>query len=119
MRCSHRYMYLFFICFTVLCIGCKPSPEFFKKAQKNGHLASEKWKGRVLFDTPRHRTVMNMPLDWPRINQFPEWFTVESDQDYELNNLTIGSTARYSGKQLHNGIIIHLQPGIEQHIIVM
>ncbi|MEM9676200.1 MAG: hypothetical protein AAF992_26655, partial [Bacteroidota bacterium] len=32
------------------------------------------WEGKLMFDSPRHQTVMNLPTDWPRINQFPEWF---------------------------------------------
>ena len=28
---------------------------------------------------PRHKTIMQMPLDYPRINQVPEWFTVDEE----------------------------------------
>ena len=38
--------------------------------------------GRLHFDQPRHRRYFHMPLDYPRINQFPEWFTVDQDRDY-------------------------------------
>ncbi len=38
--------------------------------------ADQPWRGRLVFDAPRHRTIMKLPLDYPRINQFPEWFTV-------------------------------------------
>lgn len=34
------------------------------------------WTGRLRFDRPRHRAVMKLPVDYPRINQFPEWFTL-------------------------------------------
>ena len=54
--------------------------------------------------------VMKMPLDWPRINQFPEWFTVEADKQYSIGDLTGGSKSTCIGEQLHNGIIINLQP---------
>ena len=43
-------------------------------------------EGRLLFDVPRHKTVMHMPIDWPRINQFPEWFTVQADRQYSIEN---------------------------------
>lgn len=39
--------------------------------------ADHPWQGRLLFDAPRHRSRMHLPLDYPRINQFPEWFTVD------------------------------------------
>ena len=42
------------------------------------------WDGVLKFDTPRHQTIMHMPLDWPRINQFPEWFTIGKNGNYEL-----------------------------------
>ncbi|WP_425395568.1 hypothetical protein [Aeoliella sp.] len=46
--------------------------------------SSGPWKGRLCFDPPRHREVMRMPLDYPRINQFPVWFTVASDKHYAV-----------------------------------
>jgi hypothetical protein len=47
-------------------------------------MADEPWQGTLIFDTPRHKTVMNMPLDYPRINQFPEWFTVDREATYRV-----------------------------------
>ena len=38
--------------------------------------ADQPWEGRLVFDRPRHKLLMHLPLDYPRINQFPEWFTV-------------------------------------------
>ncbi len=49
------------------------------------YLAADKpWKGKFVFDQPRHKTFMNMPMDYPRINQFPEWFTVVADGNYRI-----------------------------------
>jgi Prolyl oligopeptidase family len=42
------------------------------------------WSGTLRFDRPRHRTLMHLPFDYPRINQFPEWFTVEPLATYEV-----------------------------------
>ncbi|MBP1661036.1 MAG: hypothetical protein H6P95_2228, partial [Candidatus Aminicenantes bacterium] len=42
------------------------------------------WSGTLRFDRPRHRDRMYLPFDYPRINQFPEWFTVEATKDYEV-----------------------------------
>ncbi len=80
--------------------------------------AEKKWEGKILFDTPRHKTVMRMPIDWPRINQFPEWFTVEAEEPYTGHDLTSNSKATYTGRQLSEGIILHLQPGVERHLLV-
>lgn len=38
--------------------------------------AERDWSGKLVFDRPRHRSIMQLPLDYPRINQFPEWFTL-------------------------------------------
>jgi hypothetical protein len=39
------------------------------------YLSSEQpWTGRLLFDRARHQSIMKLPVDYPRINQFPEWF---------------------------------------------
>lgn len=44
------------------------------------------WSGTIRFDRPRHGAIMHMPLDYPRINQFPEWFTVGPLAKYEVRN---------------------------------
>ena len=81
-------------------------------------IAERPWKGRVIFDRPRHQTNMNMPLDWPRINQFPEWFTVQGQKRYAVENLTTNSKEIYTGKHLQEGITISLQPGIQHRLSV-
>jgi len=42
------------------------------------------WQGRLVFDIPRHRENFGMPMDYPRLNQFPEWFTVEPGSSYHV-----------------------------------
>jgi hypothetical protein len=42
--------------------------------------AEQAWSGTLVFDRPRHKTVMRLPVDYPRINQFPEWFTLPPDK---------------------------------------
>jgi len=42
------------------------------------------WSGKLRFDRPRHRAPLYLPLDYPRINQFPEWFTVSPTQKCEV-----------------------------------
>jgi len=73
-------------------------------------LRSDKdWQGTLNFDTPRHQTIMQMPVDWPRINQFPEWFTVKRNLTYEVKDVVTGSSTKYKGKQLKEGIRVTLK----------
>ncbi len=80
--------------------------------------AEKNWEGKILFDVPRHKTIMKMPLDWPRLNQFPEWFTVEAGKSYVGHDLTSNSSQTLTGKQLHEGIAIHLKAGTERRMLV-
>jgi hypothetical protein len=68
--------------------GCRLEPgrpDLFIGAVRDGdalylNMSAEKpWNGRLLFDRPRHKTVMRLPVDYPRINQFPEWFTLRPE----------------------------------------
>jgi len=72
--------------------------------------AEEPWDGRLLFDTPRHKTVLGLPMDWPRINQFPEWFTVEAEASYIWQPGT-GPRAVHKGQAMAEGIHVELAAG--------
>ncbi len=71
--------------------------------------AEQPWQGRLIFDQPRHKTIMHMPQDYPRINQFPEWFTVDGDKPYEITEPT-GQTRAVSGQQLIDGLAVAITP---------
>jgi hypothetical protein len=76
------------------------------------------WQGKLLFDTPRHKTVMKLPLDWPRINQFPEWFIVEQNKRCMVHDLSSNTRKSYTAQQMAEGIAISLQAGVPQYLIV-
>ncbi|MHC4593423.1 MAG: glycoside hydrolase family 88/105 protein, partial [Planctomycetota bacterium] len=80
--------------------------------------ADNHWRGKILFDTSRHQTIMKMPLDWPRINQFPEWFTVEAEKRYAVRNLMSNSAETYTGEQLRDGMPVECKSGAELHLLV-
>lgn len=46
--------------------------------------ARQPWQGRVHFDYARHKAHFNMPVNYPRLNEFPEWFTVRADRLYRV-----------------------------------
>ncbi len=59
------------------------------------------WVGFLRFDRPRHRQYFHMPIDYARINQFPEWFTVELGETYEVRSPG-GEATLVEGKKLLN-----------------
>jgi len=72
--------------------------------------ADQPWEGRVMFDQRRHKLLMHLPLDYARINQFPEWFTVEQDASYEVRR-DRGRRQEQTGAQLAEGFPVKLVPG--------
>ncbi len=67
------------------------------------------WNGTLRFDQARHRVFFNLPLDYPRINQFPEWFTVDDDASYEVSRAGGGSKV-VAGRQVRT-VKVSLKPG--------
>jgi hypothetical protein len=59
------------------------------------------WTGSARFDIPRHSEYFRMPYDYPRLNQFAEWFAVEDRTEYEIRGLT-DEAQTYSGRELRN-----------------
>jgi hypothetical protein len=71
------------------------------------------WSGKIRFDSPRYRDKMHMPVDYPRINQFQQWFTVEKEKKYEIAFFPKGNKKSYTGAELINGLQLAVKPGQE------
>lgn len=76
------------------------------------------WKGNVIFDTKRHSEYMHLPLDWPRINQFPEYFTAEKGKNYTIINGSVKNELNISGDELREGYAVKLKGGKPVKLIV-
>ena len=74
------------------------------------------WEGQLIFDPIRHKTILNLPIDYPRINQFPEWFTIDPSADYQITASDQSLSASYSGAKLLEGIRLKLFAG--QRLII-
>lgn len=68
--------------------------------------SDQPWKGTVVFDHPRHRETLRLPIDWPRINQFPEWFTVQAGKEYRIER--DGTTRSFPAETLRRGLPVEL-----------
>jgi len=70
--------------------------------------APSDWQGRIHFDFARHRRVLNFPRNYVRLNEFPEWFTVDENTLYRVRPHS-GSEQLYLGSELIAGV--PLAPG--------
>ena len=69
---------------------------------------TEPWEGVLRFDRQRHRLFFNLPVNYPRLNEFPEWFIVDEDALYEIDmNNTIQI---FTGGELAKGIKVKTKP---------
>jgi hypothetical protein len=91
--------------------------------QRNGVLlvylsAGESWEGNLIFDTQRHKTNLKLPLDYPRINQFPEWFTVKPEHKYSLRDLSGKIRMVVSGEDMAGGIPLSIGKGERMLLVI-
>jgi len=61
---------------------------------------------------------LKLPFDWPRINQFPEWFTVDANKKYVLNDINNKTKTIFTGQELIDGIDVKLDAGEEMLLIL-
>ena len=78
--------------------------------------SSSPWTGKLYFDKKRYQENMNLPINWPRINQFPEWFTVDLDGEYHVVDLEGQLIKTQIGRDLTKGINLTVEG--EKRIIV-
>lgn len=72
--------------------------------------ADSTWQGRLHLDSPRHRDFWRMSRNYPRLNEWPEWYTVQRDGEYTVN--IGGRPARtYLGWDLTGGIPMTVEAG--------
>lgn len=69
------------------------------------------WTGKLAFDSPRFKEKMHFPFDYPRINQYQQWFTIDSKMSYWIKNEKNGIRKKYSGYDLINGIPVTVKKG--------
>jgi hypothetical protein len=76
------------------------------------------WSGKLICDIARHKENMHLPLDWPRINQFPEYFTAESGKTYTITSDDSRKEKIISGDELRNGLPVKVKPGKTVKIMI-
>ena len=79
--------------------------------------ADKPWQWRLIFDRPRHKLLMHLPMDYTRINQFPEWFTADAGTRYRIK-LGNDRPKTLSDRELLGGMSVKLSAAAELHIEV-
>ena len=69
------------------------------------------WGGLLKFDMPRHRSIWNLPFEYPRLNGTPQWFVVDPEKKYVVKDVSSGHQVVESGAALANGLEIRLPDG--------
>lgn len=69
------------------------------------------WNGKLVFDSPRYKDKMHFPYDYPRINQYQQWFTIDAQKEYNLKVGIKGNTKTIKGSDLINGLPISVNQG--------
>jgi len=65
------------------------------------------WNGLLKFDSPRHRLIWSLPFQYPRLNSSPEWFVVEPEKKYVIENIDSGKREVRSGQSLIDGYAVN------------
>ncbi len=72
--------------------------------------AEQAWTGHLRLDHPRHRDHLHLPINYPRLNEWPEWFTVDHDRRYEVR-IDGADPVQRLGAELVQGLPLSLRPG--------
>lgn len=72
--------------------------------------STEDWEGRLRFDTPRHQENLHLPIDFQRLNEWPEGFTVSPGSAYQVADDSAASR-RVDGAELAAGLPLRLEAG--------
>jgi hypothetical protein len=80
--------------------------------------SKEEWNGKLMFDKERHSEYMHMPIDWPRINQFPEYFTPREQNSYSVTTAPGRKDVIISGKDLLGGYPLKIGKGKTIKLII-
>jgi len=74
------------------------------------------WSGTLRFDRLRHKDWFRLPVDYPRINQFPQWFTVSDDDKFDVQK-DDRSVVILTGEQLR-AYALQIKPGQNVRLLI-
>jgi hypothetical protein len=69
------------------------------------------WTGRVRFDYPRHRRIIGYQKNYARLNEWPEWFTVNENSLYRISDPDTAGEEIRLGSELKEGLPLSVPAG--------
>jgi hypothetical protein len=79
--------------------------------------ADAPWTGRLRFDHARSRRDLHLPLNYPRINELPEWMVVAESASYEVT-VDGGPARRLKGSALIEGLPLEVEAASELRLLL-
>jgi hypothetical protein len=81
--------------------------------------SSVPWEGSLFFDRERHNDFLHLPSDYPRINQFQEWWTIKQNTSYLVTDCKNGYQKTLTGEELVDGLPFSLSEGEGRQYMVV
>jgi hypothetical protein len=76
------------------------------------------WAGNVVFDYARHRRILNLKKDYARLNQWPEWYTVDENTLYSVRDIATRRQEIRLGSELKEGLSLRLPAGGRARLVI-
>lgn len=71
--------------------------------------AEADWGGKLRLSPAFHRDYLHLPINYPRINQFQEWYPIDPKKRYSVTNGQTRKTVSLTGKTLLDGYAVALK----------
>ncbi|HSB12818.1 MAG TPA: hypothetical protein VLE22_00075 [Bryobacteraceae bacterium] len=75
------------------------------------------WSGSVCLDYARYRRVLNLKKDYARLNQWPEWYTVDENTLYRVLDPDTGNEEIRLGSELKDGFDLRVAGKTARRVI--
>ncbi len=77
------------------------------------------WSGKLMFNQRGYNNRMSLPIDYPRINQYQQWFTIDPGKSYLVKRNIHNKGIRLSGRQLLAGYPVRLNANQQLHLLII
>jgi hypothetical protein len=81
------------------------------------HAAGE-WSGRLVLDFARHRRVLQLARDYVRLNEWPQWYTVDENTLYRVRDWSRKTDQLRLGSELKEGLPLRLEAGETIRVLI-